>query len=307
MSDLSKMRDDYLSLRRALGFKLKRQGELLADFVTFLDDAGSATITNGHAIAWATKPVTGTPTWWSARLDIVRAFARYVHTLDPRTEIPPFNILPAQKRRPQPYIFADDEIVALIAGTDRIRHRFRAETYRSIIGLLASTGMRVGEALALDHKDLNREEQLLTIRSGKFGKARQVPLHPTAFGALEHYVERRNRIFRRSAGAAFFRAPSGARVTYKNFQHAFFRLVDRAGLSDRKPRRPRIHDLRHTFATRTLSDCYQAGLDVERQLLVLSTYLGHSDPSGTYWYLSAVPELVALAAARLEQRLGVER
>jgi integrase len=304
VTDLEQVLRDYLSLRRALGFKLERQGALLPGFVASVEASGSSVITTALALAWAMKPARVTARWAATRLDMVRTLARYAHTLDPRTEIPPQDLLPHPRQRCQPYMYSDAEVVAPMAATQRIGDPFRAHTYRTVIGLLASTGMRVGEAIALDRTGLNGEERLITIRDGKFGKSREVPLHPQTFRALEDYVGRRNQRFRRSASPAFFVSLAGTRLIYNNVQRTFSQLVVRAGLAGREPHRPRLHDLRHTFAVRTLIDWYRAGLDVERQLPVLSTYLGHVNPSSTYWYLSAAPELLGVAAQRLEDSLG---
>jgi integrase/recombinase XerD len=305
MSELNQILRDYLSIRRSLGFKLERYERLLPDFLAFLHETGSPVITSALALAWATKPANATPRWWAQRLNMVRTFARYVHTLDARTEIPPYDLLPRTNARPQPYIYSDSEVITLMIAAGRIRDPFRADTYRTLIGLLASTGLRVGEAIGLDRSDWDREDGSITIREAKFGKSRQVPLHTTTIQALEEHARRRDRRFQRQSTASpFFVSLAGTRLIYSNVHMTFFRLVDQAGLTDRKPRRPRIHDLRHTFAVRTLIDWYRAGLDVDRQLSVLATYLGHVHPSSTYWYLSAVPELVAIAAQRLEKSLG---
>jgi integrase len=204
----------------------------------------------------------------------------------------------------QPYIYADVEVAGLMVAALRIEDPFRAQTYRTLIGLLASTGMRVGEAIDLDQTDVDWREGILTVRDSKFGKSREVPLHPTAVEALENYNALRDQRFRRPSSPAFFLSLAGTRLFYRNVHPAFLRLVGWAEISDRKPRRPRIHDLRHTFAVRTLIDWYQAGFDIERQLPLLSTYLGHVSPSSTYWYLSAVPDLMGVAALRLEESLG---
>jgi integrase len=304
MTDLQQVVRDYLSIRRCLGFKLDRYGALLPDFVAFLEESGSSFITVPLSLAWATKPTGATARWWATRLDIVRKFACYAQSLDPRTEIPPRDLLARCTRRLQPYIYSDAEIATLMAATCRLGDPFRAQTYLALIGLLASTGMRVGEAIALNRQELNREESVITVLDGKFGRSREVPLHPTALRALEDYASERERHFRQAAGPAFFVSLAGSRLFYNNVHLTFLRLVNWAGLADCKPHRPRIHDLRHTFAIRTLIDWYWAGLDVERQLPVLSTYLGHVNPSSTYWYLSAVPELLGVAAERLEEGLG---
>ena len=304
MSDLHQILQDYLSVRRSPGFKMEREGSLLPNFVTFLDKSGSPVITFALALAWAKQSAAATTYWWAARLSMVRTFARYAHTIDPRTEIPPEDTLPQSRPRLQPYIYSNTDVAALMAATHRINDPFRAHTYRTLFGLLASTGMRVGEAINLDRKDLDWHEGIITVRDGKFGKSREVPLHPTTLEAIEDYTRHRNRRLPRPVSSAFFLSLAGSRLFYKNVHLTFLRLVGWAGLSDRKPRRPRIHDLRHTFAVRTLTDAYRAGLDVERQLPALSTYLGHVNPSSTYWYLSAVPELLGVAAGRLEASLG---
>ena len=304
MKNLHQILCDYLTLRRSLGFKLEREGALLPDFIAFLEEAGSAVITTTLALAWATQPARATPRWWATRLGMVRRLAAYARTLDPRNEVPPPDLLPYAKHRSPPYIYRDDEVLALMAAAEGIRHPFRAQTFRTLLGLLASTGMRVGEAIALDQGDLDLEQAVLTVRDSKFGTSRHLPLHPTTVRALQDYAASRNRYVRRSPGPAFFMSLATTRLIYQNIHSTFFRLVDQAGLAHRKPRRPRIHDLRHTFAVRTLIDWHRAGLDVEPRLPALSTYLGHVHPSGTYWYLSAVPELVGSAAKRLELRPG---
>jgi integrase len=305
MSDLRRILRDYLTLRRSLGFKLERQGALLPGFIAFLEAFGSSVITLPLALSWAAHtPRPSTARWQATRLAMVRTFARYVHTLDPRTEIPPHDVLPRIRPRLQPYIYAATEIADLMAVTRCIQDPFRALTYRTLIGLLASTGMRVGEAIALDQTNLDPKEGILTVRDGKFGKSREVPLHPTTLEAIGDYANQRSRRFPWPPSPAFFLSLAGSRLIYQNVHITFLRLVQWAGLAHRKPRRPRIHDLRHAFAVRTLIDWHQAGLDAERQLPVLSTYLGHTNPSSTYWYLSAVPELLGAAVGRLEDSLG---
>ena len=304
MNDLHQTVRDYLTLRRSLGFKLEREGRLLPDFVAFLDKSGSPVITPPLALAWATQPAAATAYWWATRLGMVRAFARYVRTIDARTKVLPDDALPRTRPRLQPYIYSDADVMALMAVTRRIRDPFRAHTYRTLIGLLASTGIRVGEAIDLDRTDLDREEGVITVRDAKFGKSREVPLHSTTVEAIEDYAGHRNRRLARSVTPALFLSLAGTRLLYQNVHLTFLRLVQWAGLSDRKPRRPRIHDLRHSYAVRTLTDAYRAALDVERQLPLLSPYLGHVNPSSTYWYLSAIPELLGVAARRLENSLG---
>ena len=304
MSDLQQILHDYLTLRRSLGFKLEREGALLPDFVAFVEESGSAVITTPLALAWAKRPAGSTAYWWADRLAMVRIFARYVRTIDARTELPPEDVLPRKRPRPVPYIYSDADVAALVSVTRQIGDPFRAHTYRTLIGLLASTGMRVGETIDLDRTDLDRERAVITVRSGKFGKSREVPLHSTTLEAIEDYAAHRDRRFCRPKSPALLLSLAGTRLISKNVHRTFLRLVEWAGLTERKPHRPRIHDLRHSFLVHTLADAYRAGLDVERQLPVLSTYVGHVSPSSTYWYLSAVPELLGVAAQRLERSLG---
>jgi integrase len=304
MTDLRRALVDYLALRRSLGFKLRWADPRLGDFLDFLDQAGSPVITAALALAWATRPKAAKPRWWASRLRLVRGFARYVSTLDPRTEVPSPDLLPHVTPKSLPYLYGEEDVRALMGVAGEQKEPLRALTYATLIGLLAVTGMRVGEAIALDREDVDWQEAVLTVRDSKFGKSREVVLHPTTLAALGRYAAERDRAFRRNAVPAFFVSLKNKRLIYQNVHHTFYRLVDRAGLAHRKPRRPRIHDLRHSFALWTLSDWYRAGLDVERRLPLLSTYLGHVSPATTYWYLTAAPELLSLAAKRLQDHLG---
>lgn len=304
MSSLSQALADYLTMRRALGFKLERTGQLLADFVGYADRVGAGSITVELALSWATQPSGADRSWHAARLSAVRGFARYLSTLDSRTEVPPADVLPGRSRRAVPYLYSDAEIAAVMAAAAGMRSPLRAATYHTLIGLLAATGMRVGEAIALDHDDVDRDEGLLVVREGKFGKARQVPLHPTTVDALSAYGRSRDRLCRAPRTPAWFVSTTGTRLIYKNVHYEFHRLASQAGLRPRsKQCRPRPHDLRHTFAVATLLGWYRDGDDIATRLPLLSTYLGHVDPGSTYWYLSAAPELLSLAARRLEHSL----
>lgn len=305
MSPLRQQLDDYLTMRRALGYKLERAGTLLAQFVAYLDEAGADTVTVEYALAWARLPAGGDASWWSYRLSVVRGFAAYLHTLDPASEVPAPDLLPWRPRRATPYLYTDAEITALIAAAGRLRSPLRAATFQTLIGLLAVTGLRIGEAIRLDRCDIDLEHGLLVVRDGKFGKSRELPLHATTVRALRAYLRRRQRLQPQPETAAVFVSTAGTRLLYRNVQGTFAELARRASLEPRSARcRPRLHDLRHTFAVRTVLDSYQAGLDAQARLPLLSTYLGHVDPGATYWYLSAAPELLALAGERLEQHLG---
>jgi integrase/recombinase XerD len=300
---------DYLALRRDLGFKLVRPGQMLPGFVSYLEAAGAGTVTTGHALAWATGPAGADPAWWHRRLSAVRGFARYLAPLVPGTEVPPPRLLPGpSSRRGVPFIYSPAEIAALTAGAAAIRPPLRAAAYRTLIGLLAATGMRIGEAISLDRGDLDTRAGLLTIRGSKFGKSRQLPLHASVLQALEGYAALRDSSPRLPSTQAFFASAAGTRLVYKNFNIAFRKLAAQAGIEPRSPAcRPRIHDLRHTFAVTTLTRWYADGGDVAARLPLLSAWLGHASPAGTYWYLTGTPELLALAAARLEPGPGAAR
>jgi integrase/recombinase XerD len=301
MSALHAELNRYLSIRRALGFKLARAELLLADFCRYLDAVGADTITTQAALAWATLPPNGASSWWGQRLSVVRSFARHVHAHDPAHEIPPAGLLPSRSHRAVPYLYSDPDITALLAAARQLRSPLRAATFGTLIGLLAVTGMRIGEALRLDRGDVNIDEGVLLVRDTKFGKTREVPLHPSTIDALVAYGRHRDQLCPRPRDPSFFVSPAGTRVLYCNAHLAWLDLVRRAGLQPRSAScRPRPHDLRHRFAVLTLLGWYRDGADVEARMPLLSTYLGHVHPASTYWYLSAAPELLSLVAARLD-------
>ena len=303
MTDLRAVLGEYLQVRRALGYKLERAGRLLPGFVTFVHQARAPFITTALALAWATQSPHGAPGWAAARLSVVRGFAAYVRALDPRTELPPVTLLPCKRRRGTPSLYSDADVRALMDVAHASLAPFKGATYCTLLGLLATTGLRVGEALALDHADWDPGAGVLRIRHAKFGKTRLVPLHASTGAALTAYCRLRDRTFRAPRSPSLFVSRAGTRLHYTNVHVAFLRLVRIAGLVDRPPRRPRLHDLRHSFAMHTLLAWYHAGVDVEARLPWLSTYLGHVGPASTYWYLTATPELVTVAHRRLERFL----
>jgi integrase/recombinase XerD len=309
MTALAGHLEDYLALRRSLGYKLRRPGQMLGGFVSYLEAAGAPTVTIEHALAWATEPAGADPGYWRARLAAARGFARYLASLVPGTEVPPPGLLPGpHSRRVVPYLYSPAEITALMTAAAVIRTPLRAATYQTLIGLLAATGMRVGEAISLDRPDLAAGQGLLTIRSGKFGKSRQLPLHASVLNALAGYAGLRDAACPRPATPALFVSVTGTRLIYKNVHFVFRQLTRAAGLQPRSAAcRPRIHDLRHTFAVATLARWHADGGDVTARLPLLSTWLGHAGPAATYWYLTATPELMALTAARLEASLREAR
>lgn len=309
MSPLRQALEDYLTIRRALGFKLERHGRLLPQFVAYLERVGADTITTEHALRWATLPSAAGPVWWADRLSVVRGFARYLQTIDPACELPPADLLPARgSRRATPYLYSDRDIAALLVAAGALRPPLRAATMQTLIGLLAVTGMRIGEAIRLDRGDLDLKHARLVVRDSKFGKSRELPLHPTTMRALRAYLRRRDELLPGADTPALLISPTGERLRYSATGRAFRQLVASVGLTPRSARcRPRAHDVRHSFAVRTVLDAYRTGADAQTRLALLCTYLGHADPGATYWYLSAAPELLALAAARLEQHLAETR
>jgi integrase len=304
MSPLRQALAGYLAVRRALGYKLARPEKLLGQFITYLEAAGATTITTEHALAWAILPA-GDASWHASRMSAVRGFAAYLRTIDPSAEVPPADLIPWRPRRATPYLYSDADITALIAAAARLRFPLRTATYQTLIGLLAVAGMRVGEAIRLDRPDADLDVGVLTIRQSKFGKSRLIPLHPTTTAALRGYLRLRDRLHPHPSTAALFITPAGTRLMYCNVHSTFQQLARHAGLQPRSSScRPRIHDLRHSFAVRSLLDAYASGQDGQARLALLSTYLGHVDPAATYWYLSAAPELLALAGQRLEHHLA---
>jgi integrase len=304
MSSLGQYLEEYLEVRRALGYKLEREGHLLPDFVAFLERRGATHVTTALALQWATLPAGATLRWWATRLSMVRCFANHARAFDARTEIPSPDLLPSTKpRRLVPYVYTEGEVLALMREAD-ILSGLKAHTYATLIGLLATTGMRVGEVLALDRSDIDWQQGVLVVRHSKFDKSREVPLHPTTLRALRAYSRERDQHLPQPRSLGLLLSLAGTRLHYKNVHYAFQRLLRRAGLAEQHPRRPRIHDLRHTFAIQTLVRWHRDGVDVPSCLPALSTYLGHVCPSNTYWYLTATPELLQLAAGRLEQVLG---
>lgn len=301
MKRLAEAADEYLALRRALGFKLYHHTWLLPDFVAYLEEHGSAVITTELALRWAQQPPDASPSWWAKKLTAVRLFARHHRAFDSRTEVPPSDLIRYRKQRLTPHLYTADEIAALMREASRLQPPLRSASYSTLLGLLATTGMRVSEALALDRADIDWDHERLTIRSSKFGKSRHVPLHRSTLAALLDYARRRDRLRPHRRSSSFFVSGVGTRVVLQNFQHVFLRLLRLTGLDRGRHRRPRIHDLRHTFAMKTVRDWYRSGVDVERQLPWLSTYLGHVSPSTTYWYLTATPELLVLAGERAER------
>lgn len=296
---------EYLALRRALGYKLERPGQLLAQFVGYLGEHDTEVITIDHALAWAALPAEAAPRWWAQRLTAIRPFAAHMHALDPAHQVLPPRLLGPVKSRATPYLYTDAEIDGLLHAAAALPSPLNAATYRALLGLLTVTGMRIGEAISLDVSDLDNQQGVLTVHDTKFGKSRLIPLHASTASALTDYLDLSRRLRPGSADdRPLLISTRGTRLHHVTVSGTYGRLVQRAGLKPRSAScRPRIHDLRHSFAVRTLLDWYRHDADVPALLPRLSTYLGHIDPGSTYWYLSAAPELLALAGQRLEAHL----
>lgn len=301
MSELSTAVDDYIALRRALGHKMELAARLLAQFAAYCKQAQATHVTTELAVAWASLPAGASVGWKAQRLGIVRGFAAWLQTQDDRTQVPPADILPGRFGRAVPYLYSEDDIAALMAAATELPLPLQRCTYHTLIGLLSVTGMRIGEAIRLARDDVHAVRGVVRVVNSKFGKSREIPLHPSVIEALHRYAEQRDRLCPAPSCDSFFVSTRGTRLRYSVVATTFRKLTQQAGLQPRSPRcRPRIHCLRHSFAVRTLADCYAASGDVQALLPLLSTWLGHVDPTSTYWYLSAAPELLGLANHRLE-------
>ena len=298
MSTLAAALHDYLALRRSLGYKLQRAGRVLATFVAHLEHAGSDHVTIELALAWATSSTTAGPRWQAQQLGMARNFARYLHAVDPRHEIPPAGLLPRGPERTSPWLCSAGEIAKLMAAACTLASPLRAATMRTLIGLLAVTGLRVGEAIRLERHDVDLDQGVLLVGDFK-GKSRRVPLHPSTVAALQAYAAQRDRLLADPLSTAFLISTTGTRLHSSNLGTVFTKLVQQAGLQPPPGQpRPRLGALRHSFAVHTLQDWHRAELDVERSLPLLSAYLGHASPASTYWYLHASPQLLAAAVER---------
>lgn len=305
MKTLQEAVQDYLALRRSLGFKLKPHQRYLEEFSSFLRQREVLRITSRLALQWATQPQHLHPSVWAARLTAVRGFARYWSATDPNTEVPPEGLLPYRPPRAKPYLYSDDEIQRLLEAAENMqtRHALQPWTYYCLLGLLAVTGLRISEALNLQTRDIDWSEGVLTIRDTKFGKTRLVPLHSSTLKVLADYASRRDRLFRGRNIAYFFPSSSGLRLHESQVRLTFSTLSRQVGIRGASASRgPRLHDFRHRFAVQALLQWHHKGEDVRRRLPILSTFLGHAHVTDTYWYISGTPELMSAVCERLEQR-----
>jgi integrase len=308
MSELEQALSDYLQLRHSLGHEVAEAGRLLPGFVRYLDAHDCPTVTIEAALAWVQQSTTVTGTSVGPRrMTAARGFARYLSGIDAGTEVPPFGLMPHRQRWRKPFIYTPADIDAVMTQTRSIESPLRATTYNTLIGLLASSGLRIGEAIKLDRTDIDWADGVLLIRESKFGKSRLVPLQTSTMQALADHARRRDELQPRPKVPSFFVSLTRNRISYAVVGQTFRWLIDNAGVGADAPCAPRLHDLRHTFAVRTLLGWYRAGEDVQARIPSLSTYLGHREPASTYWYLSAAPELLALAAARQDTAWSAAR
>jgi len=308
VSALREAMQQYLSLRRSLGFELIKVDSILRSFVAFAEREAAFHVTTDLALRWVKLSTAKEPATLADRLNTVRRFAIWRSAADERTEVPPKNLLPYRYQRKSPYIYSDEEIEELVRAARRLPSPkgLRGPTYATLFGLIAVTGMRISEAVSLDRQDIDFEERVLSIRESKFRKSRLVPVHVTTSDALSDYATSRDRILPKLQSAAFFVSERGTRVTQWAVRDNFAAVSRQVGIRKKiKGKRvgcgPRLHDMRHRFAARTLVDWYRAGINVECEIHKLSTYLGHAHVNYTYWYLEAVPELLELATQKLIQ------
>lgn len=310
MTSLTSHLKNYLSVRRSLGFDLSFDERVMRQFTKFADARGADHVTIDLFFQWKDNYGSANNNTWSKRLSMVRIFVAWLQGIDPRNEVPPAGLIPGKLRRCRPYIYTDEQIAEIVTEAARLSSPYglRGWTCSTIFGLIAVTGLRISEAIALDEKDVDLDEAVLTVRNGKNGRSRFVPISTCTVNRLSLYRAERNRLLGESP-SSFFLLEGGQRPGDCCVRYNFAVVCQRIGLRDQQDfnkhgKGPRIHDLRHTFAVRTMMDWYLKGLDCDREMLKLSTYLGHAKPEYTYWYIEAVPELLGLAAERAEQAIA---
>jgi integrase/recombinase XerD len=306
LMSLRQLFERYIQMRRSLGYDYRTAERALRRFIAFAEEQNAQIITTDLFLAWQKAFGQAKPGTWAARLSMVRMFAQWLHGQDSAHEVPPAGLIPDRNRRGQPYIYSEAEIATIIHAAAQLPsvYGMRGWTHSTLFGLIAVTGLRISEALGLDGEDVDLEIGVLRVRCGKLGKERLLPLSNSVVAHLTTYGAQRDRLLGKTP-TAYFVNENGERITDCGARYNFSHVCQNIGLRDaqrygRHGRGPRIHDLRHSFAARTMIDWYRSGKDADREMIKLVTYLGHINPKSTYWYIEAVPELLALASARLE-------
>jgi len=313
MSILRERFEQYLALRRSLGADLSFTERVMRRFIEHAEAIGAEHVDADLFLDWRANYGTADDSVWATRLGMVRGFAQWLSGIDPQTTVPSTDLVSARAWRGKPHVFVEEELAALLAATRRLPSPYglRGATYATLFGLIASTGLRISEALRLDDADVDLTAATINVCASKTGRDRLLPITPDTAAHLRAYMQHRDRILSASGGA-LFRLESGKRVGDCGARYTFANVSQTTGLRaaeryNRHGHGPRIHDLRHTFAVRTIIDWHRAGLDIDREMSKLSAYLGHANPKGTYWYIEAVPELMQLAAARADNAIAGER
>jgi integrase/recombinase XerD len=305
MKSLKTLLNDYLKLRWRLGFKSYNTSSILNYFVEFLKSKKAKHISNELSLCFATINPNYKMTTCEFRLSVIRQFALYLSTIDPNTEVPPHNLLPSVRKHRLPYIYSDQEIIDLMQCLDDgTRNALDQYTFQTLFGLLAVTGMRAGEAFRLEQADVDTVNRIITIRQSKFGKSRYIPIHKTTAEALKRYFEYKDKVLPNPKSSQFFINHHGFSIAKSTIRNIFHRRLKKVGIKNKVGHAtPRIADLRHSFSIKTLLNWYRNGVkNIDHCIPLLSTYLGHVNPTNTYWYITETPELLNFAIKRLKIR-----
>jgi len=309
MKSLTTHLEHYLAVRRSFGYDLSFTERVLRRFTGFADAQGANHITVNLFLQWKEHYGTANNNTWAGRLSMVRVFATWLKGIEPANEIPKIGLISGRYQRSKPYIYTNKQINEIVSHAARLPsvYGLRGITCSTLLGLIAVTGLRINEALSLDEKDVNLDDAVIFIKQGKNGKSRFIPISPSTVSSLENYRVKLNLIYR-CCSPAFFLFDKGQRPSDCSIRYNFALVCQLIGLRKKEffykhGQGARIHDLRHTFAVRTIIDWYRKGLNPDLEMLKLSTYLGHTKPEYTYWYIEAIPELLQLASERAEQSL----
>ena len=295
---------EYIAYKQNLGFQLRKDATLLLSFAKYADESGhTGPITTELILKWVRRPQKVSQSYQSRRVVVTRGFAKYQAIFSPKTEIPPPRVLGATNRRTDPYIYSQQEISVLLQACTHLRpiDGLRPRTYATLFGLIACTGLRVSEALKLSVDDVDLANGVILITETKFHKSRLVPLDPSASNALCKYAKFRDQYHPIAKSRKFFLQESGNSLVYSAVLSTFIKLREKLGWCTKGKRQPGIRDLRHSFACRRLLLWYKEGVDINHAIYSLSTYLGHVKVSSTYWYLTGIPELFAIAVKKFEK------